>query len=215
MKRPLFGIFRGGHFISDQINRRFVVIQRYFQNLIREITASIEFIQDFLKQSPLQVQIHSHRTIQADDSRMEINTGILAFGPRRVTRPTEVVTVAGDENPILFQNDALEFPILPSRAADPDHMRSLMVPPLPRHEREFGAETFVDQQLGHVGYVSTFLRLETTRAFAGSSRWRGLPRCGFASAKSAASSTCSRLRLGYDERIRSIEIPAATEAATS
>src|SRR5580700_10284038 len=113
---------------------------------------------------------------------MERNIGVLPVGFRRMARTTEVVTVAGDENRILFQDDPLEFPILPSRVADPDHMRCLMVSALPRHERKFRAEAFVDQQLGHPDCVSTFLRLETTRAFAGSSRWRGLPRCGLASA---------------------------------
>lgn len=147
-----------------------------------KITALIEFIQHFFKQPPLPLQIHSYGTIQADDSGMKIDSGILAFGSRRTARPTEVITVASNENPILFQDDSLEFPILSARAADPDHMRRLMVPPLSRHERKFRAEAFVNQQLGHADFVSTFLRLETTRAFAGSFRWRGFPRCGFASA---------------------------------
>jgi hypothetical protein len=86
---------------------------------------------------------------------MEDNVGILPFGSRRVTRSTEVFAVAGDKNPILFQDDPLEFPVFPSRVSDPYHMRSLMVPSLPRHERKFRAEAFVDQQLRH--YRQQFL----------------------------------------------------------
>ena len=42
MRESLFRIIRRGHFITDQVDRRFIVIQRDFQNLIREIAAPIE-----------------------------------------------------------------------------------------------------------------------------------------------------------------------------
>jgi hypothetical protein len=67
-----------------------------------------------------------------------------------------------------------------------------MMPSLPRHQRKSRAGVFFGQQLGHADCVSTFLRFETTRAFAGNSRRRGLPRSGFASAKEPAVMYMSR-----------------------
>ena len=67
-----------------------------------------------------------------------------------------------------------------------------VVASLASHQSEFCTQTFVDEEFGHSETERGLRRDEMVfMPDGGTIRCLGLPRCGFASAKSAASSTCS------------------------
>jgi len=65
------------------------------------------------------------------------------------------------------------------------------------HRSQFRAQALVDEELSHRRTARGLRRAEMSFILEGATlRCLGLPRSGFASAKSAASSICSLLRLG-------------------
>jgi hypothetical protein len=116
---------------------------------------------------------------------------ILASRTGFIGGTAKVDAVLGYERPVPVKNDLLQLPVLPTPFADPGNMGRLVVAALPSTFRQLCAQTLVNQEFHALRFRRGKRRLATKETLRGDGLGtrRGLPRCGFASAYKAASST--------------------------
>ena len=65
----------------------------------------IQFEESLLKEFDLHIEVHTGRAVEADQTGMDRNIGILPLRSRLVLWPSEVDRVLGEEGPIVIQDD--------------------------------------------------------------------------------------------------------------
>ncbi len=167
-----------GHLVPDQVGLVSRLAHGDLNNLIRQIWIVGEFPKHFGKQDFLRFHIHPRRYFETDQARMKGNVGQDTLGPWCLLWTAKILAVPGYEYPILTQKDFFEFPVLPSRLADPGDVGRFGVPMLPSHQSKFSTKAFIDEQLGHADLVMVPIRLEISFAPGGKEKGicGGLPR---------------------------------------
>src|SRR3954469_1946837 len=92
----------------------FVLIEGDFENLVDQIAVGRELVQRMLEEFELHIEIHSFRSIKADQSGVDHDPGILTMRTRTGGRSPEVSRVPGHEGPVAIENDGFELPVLPA-----------------------------------------------------------------------------------------------------
>lgn len=113
------------------------VFERHFENLVGEIAVHVEFVERFGEEFSLEREVHAHRTVETNQPGVETYVCILAFGAGRLPWPAKILTIPGNQHPILIKQDSFQLPVLPAGLADPHHMRCLVVASLTGHESKF------------------------------------------------------------------------------
>ena len=99
--------------IPDNVYALAQLIDSGFEDLIRKVGLLIDFFEHKSEEEPLKVEVHSSRSIDADEAGMERNIGEHSFRARRILRPTKIFAIPGNENPVLVEQELLQFPVLP------------------------------------------------------------------------------------------------------
>src|ERR1700694_896513 len=81
-------------FVSDDV--QLLAINRYLEDLIYQIAVAIEFIQNFLEQLHLHIQVHAFRPIQTNQAGMKHYVGVLPAGAWSGRGTAEIDRVLGD-----------------------------------------------------------------------------------------------------------------------
>lgn len=82
-----------------------VIVECDFEHLVHQIRVGIQFEQSLLKEFDLHIEVHARRAVEAYQTGMDRNIGILPFRSRLVLWPSEVDRVLGDEGPVVIQDD--------------------------------------------------------------------------------------------------------------
>ncbi len=114
------------------------------QYLVGEVAILREFVQDQSKDLPLQVQVQAKWRIDADQAGVQAHVRVFARRAWFIRRPAKVGAVIGNECPVAFQNDALEFPVFGACLAEMVDVRTQKAPLL-CVGRQLRAQVFVDQ----------------------------------------------------------------------
>ena len=140
--------------------------------------------------------------VNADKARVQIHPGIFTRTASRVIRSSKVTGVLGHEAPVSFEDNWGQLSVLALQQAKIAQMAGL-VAAFPCQSGQFNAQALVDEKTGAAQAAGTAGRGtvldDMMRAPAGrrsASRRRGLPRGRSTLAYSAASFTCSAVRLG-------------------
>ena len=128
----------------------FIAVQGYFKNLVDEIVIHSKLVQCPLEKFELHVEIHSVRSVQADESRVNRHVGVLPFRSRLGCGSAEVDGISSHEDPVAVEDEGLELPVLLPVQASPNNMRRLPISLDLRELGKFGTQAFVDQEFHFV-----------------------------------------------------------------